>query len=138
MRARVEDMSAEETQRWLTQNGIDAQGVVATDMQGLMGFEMTALRIASDRWETITRAEIEQELNDAKVGNATLMVLKGKMIPIPAFGDLPATYLFKTREAGTGILQIVGFTEEPRGMILGFPTPRSERLRILTAPRSNG
>jgi hypothetical protein len=34
--------------------------------------------------------------------------------------NAPAVWLFKTREGGTGILQITGFTENPRGVKLRY------------------
>jgi len=35
-------------------------------------------------------------------------------------GELPATYIFKTREGGIGILQITGFNDEPRGVKIRY------------------
>ena len=39
---------------------------------------------------------------------------------LPNRQAIPATFLFKTREGGRGVLQVVGFTEDLRGMKLRY------------------
>ena len=43
-------------------------------------------------------------------------------------GELPATYAFKTREGGMGILQIVGFTGKPKGVKIRYKMVQSAAL----------
>jgi hypothetical protein len=35
-------------------------------------------------------------------------------------GELPVTFAFKTRQGGMGLLQITGFTENPRGVKIRY------------------
>jgi hypothetical protein len=74
---------------------------------------MTVNEIAGDRWDTITAAEIEKELKKSRAqsGDPIMMAKKGK----PG-----ATYVFKTREGGLGILQLTDFTESPRSVKIRY------------------
>jgi predicted Ser/Thr protein kinase len=59
-------------------------------------------------------------------------------------GELPSTYLFKTREGGRGILQITGFTENPPAVKIRYklvlaqasPVPISSGRMLLPADRT--
>jgi hypothetical protein len=44
----------------------------------------------------------------------------GSPVEMSGKGELPATYLFKTREGGMGVLQIVGFTNNPSGVKIRY------------------
>src|SRR5690606_19090232 len=82
-------------------------------IRGLVGFQMKATPIASARWETISVAEVEADpsLREASAGSHIFLSAKE---------DLPETFLFETREGGRGVLQIVGFSEEPRGVKIRY------------------
>jgi hypothetical protein len=43
---------------------------------------------------------------------------------ISGVGDLPKTYIVKTREGGMGLLQITGFTDNPRGVNIRYKLVR--------------
>ncbi len=99
--------------RWVRENGIDAMGETSTSVHGLVGIEMVAFPFASPRWDSVTA---EQLIGDQTLGAAQ----PNSLVPISAKGDLPATYIFKTREGGTGILQIVGFSSDPHGVKIRY------------------
>jgi hypothetical protein len=40
----------------------------------------------------------------------------GTPVALSAQGKLPATYVFRTREGGRGLLQITGFADRPPGL----------------------
>ena len=42
--------------------------------------------------------------------------------------NVPATWLFKTREGGMGVLQVAGFTEKPRGVKLRYKLVQTNAL----------
>jgi hypothetical protein len=44
----------------------------------------------------------------------------GSPVFLTAKGELPETWLFRTREGGVGLLQITGFTENPRGLRIRY------------------
>ena len=83
--------------------GVDALGMLGPAVRGLGGFDMVAMAVENDRWD-ISVAELKATLAMGKPGTPQMI---GK-------GALPATYLFKTREGGIGVLQIVGFAREAK------------------------
>lgn len=98
---------------WVRSNGIDAIGETSVSIRGLVGVEMIVRPVAGPLWESLApQAALEND------------VLKHGTPGMPAFlsakGELPETYLFKTREGAVGLLQITGFTEKPRGVKLRY------------------
>ena len=87
-------------------NGIDAVAMTrkSGDIQGLIGFDMQVVPVPEDNWDNITSASFASQLRS--VQPLPEMFLRGET----------ATFLFKTRERGTGILQITGFTDNPRAV----------------------
>jgi serine/threonine protein kinase len=57
---------------------------------------------------------------DWVAGNAERITHLFEHGSLSGVGNLPRTYLFKTREGGKGLLQITGFTENPRGMKIRY------------------
>jgi hypothetical protein len=103
----TETRSDEVFSRWITENRIDAMGETRTSSPGLYGFEMEAIPIAAETWETISPKGLADALSIAKSGIRTVMSAKGK---------LPLTYTFKTREGGMGVVQILQmqYKKKPR------------------------
>ena len=99
--------------RWIRENGIDARGNTSPSLHGLEGFDMAILPFASERWDGVTAQNIPAEELLSKAQPSTIDRMTGK-------GDLPVTYLFRTREGGMGILQIVGFAEDPKGVKIRY------------------
>lgn len=97
--------SEEALSRWIAENHIDAVGETGTSGPGIYGFEMAVIPIANERWETISPKELEGELSIAKAGTPVLMSAKG---------DLPVAYIFKTREGGMGIVQIMEMQDKKK------------------------
>ncbi len=98
---------------WVRQNHIDALGETSTGVQGLIGFDMVVRPVAPELWESATVGTVlnRKLLPDGPPGNPA---------PMPGKGELPVTYLLKTRERGRGILQIVGFPDDPRGVRIRY------------------
>ncbi|MHC4111671.1 MAG: tetratricopeptide repeat protein [Planctomycetota bacterium] len=94
----VEIPSEEQFLRWCAENRIDAMGETRTSGPGLYGFDMTVIPIAAETWETISPKGLADDLAVAKGGTPAVMSAAGK---------LPVTYIFKTREGGMGIVQIL-------------------------------
>jgi serine/threonine protein kinase/Flp pilus assembly protein TadD len=95
----------ESLEEWMKDTGVDAVGMSSQETLGLGGFDMIAIPADKAQWE-ISTEELQKTLSQGKPGMAQM---SGK-------GELPATYLFKTREGGLGVLQIVGFSENPAGV----------------------
>jgi hypothetical protein len=83
----------------------------------LVGFDLIAVPVASNEWD-MAPARLDYYLAAAKAGTPVTMSAKG---------DLSATYVIRTREGGRGLLQIVGVTDNPRGV----------KIRYKLAQRSN-
>ncbi|MCW5555760.1 MAG: serine/threonine protein kinase [Verrucomicrobiae bacterium] len=98
--------SPEETQRWVKQKGIDAAGDASPAISGLVGFDMVAVPVPRNEWD-MTSARLDYYLATAKPSTPAIMFPKG---------DMSASYVIQTREGGRGLLQIVGFTQDPNSV----------------------
>lgn len=90
---------------WAVQHGADALGVTSAGVRGLVGFDMIVIPIDEARWDNITPAAVQSQLAFGKPG--TPAVMSGK-------GNLPASFLFQTREGGKGVLQILSVSDDPK------------------------
>jgi len=110
-------------QRWIQESGTDAFAGTGPDVRGLVCFDMVAFPISAESWATTNPRSFIEALGRAKAGSPVFV--SGK-------GELPATYLFRTRERGMGILQITGFTEEPKGVKIRYKMVQPVRHAWLT------
>lgn len=100
-----------ERMAWAVKNGVDAFCETVEEVQGLVGLNMIVVPLNKERWNSITPDAILSQLEVGMPG--TPAVMSGR-------GDLPATFLFQTREGGKGVLQIVGFQEESKGVKIRY------------------
>ncbi len=115
---RPESASADRDGRaWVASNRIDAVGVWLHAGNGLKGYGLFAVRQPARAWDQITPAEVQSELRRAKAETNGSSATVASMI---APGNLPATFLFRTREGGSGLLQITGFTDRPAGVTIRY------------------
>jgi prepilin-type processing-associated H-X9-DG protein len=108
----TEIRSEEALLRWIAENRIDAMGETKPSGPGLYGFDMAAIPIAAEAWKTISPKGLADDLSIAKGGTPAFM---------SAVGKLPVTYIFKTREGGMGVVQILEMQ--------GNKKPRHFRIR---------
>lgn len=98
-------------------NGIDALCVVP-QAGGLVGLDMKVLPVPPQAWnETTTR--ILGQLRRSPRRETVLINTEDSM---------PPTWLFQTREGSIGILQITGFTENPRGVKIRYKLVRESNI----------
>jgi len=109
--AAIDSRDGKAGMEWIEKAGIDALCETNVDVRGLACFDMIAIPVRSERWDAIKPEGLQKSLGWGKIGSPVFM--SGK-------GELPTTYIFKTREGGMGILQIVGFTEDPRGVSIRY------------------
>jgi hypothetical protein len=108
----------EQVLAWVRENGVDLVGETnRPGIRGFMAYGMMVLGVSDRAWED--PAELPGPL--AASGPANLTTVRGE-------GQLPVTYMFRTREGATGVLQIVGFTEDPPGARIRY------KLRSGTQP----
>ena len=103
----------------MREQGLDAWCVDPTQ---LAPAEMRLKRLAKESWDKTTPEQLVQEVQSISAYD-----------PPPSFMSVPTngptTYGFQTRESAVGLLQILGFTENPRGvkirykLVRGAPMP---------------
>jgi|GEM_PF-2593389 len=77
----------------------------------IMAVDMKILPFDAAAWDNLSSKDLTVRIRDA----AELQL--NDFSPLP---NLPATYGFKTRESGMGLLQITGFTDHPRGVRIRY------------------
>ena len=98
---------------WIRSSRVDAMAETSVSVQGLIGFDMVVQPVASELWDSVTAETIlTRDMLATGTGFAPA--------PMPGKGPLPVTYMFRTREGGLGILQIVGFAEDPKGVKIRY------------------
>jgi len=102
---------------WMSAEGIDALGVIP-GVDGLVGLDMKTIPMPSTGWDEITADSVSAQLEKTDIHES---------IPLNGMGDFPPTCLFQTREGGKGILQIRGFTENPRGVRIRYKLVQQAR-----------
>jgi beta-lactamase regulating signal transducer with metallopeptidase domain len=100
-------------EKWIIPNGIDAIGETRSSVRGLFGLDMVAIPIDGP-------ADKLPEISENRLSRQFVEAVPGRPVPISGKGELPATYLFQTREGSRGVLQIVGFEDEPRGVKIRY------------------
>lgn len=104
----------EDALAWTAKNGIDAGGGNQPEVRGLIGMDLVLNPEENTIWDNAAT-------NGALKHDAFKFGKPGNPVYLSAKGDLPATWTFKTREGGLGIVQILGFgDEEPRGVKIRY------------------
>jgi serine/threonine protein kinase/tetratricopeptide (TPR) repeat protein len=100
--------SAPAIYRWAQRQGLDA-GVGIINSNVLSGFDMVALPAPVQCWEELTPAQAVKRLESQSLDSFRIM-LHGHT------AKLPETCVFKTREGGIGILQVMEHLSDPPGL----------------------
>ncbi len=93
------------------QYGTNVVGTLDPTIRGLVGWELATVPESPAAWESLSADAVHRALSDVPLRNP--VILHGT-------GDLPATYLFKTRTGEEGIVQITGVTEKPPGIKIRY------------------
>jgi chromosome segregation ATPase len=88
---------------------------------------MQTVQVGPDNWENITPTQLAAQLRSVQPLRET--VLRGENM-------LPTTFLFKTREGGMGILQITGYTDNPRCVKIRYKLVQNEKNKTFASPNS--
>ncbi len=103
---------------WMQQNGFDA----AAGVGELQPLGVTIVELSSSDWDTLTPAALIQRLETN--GTFPSELKPGGDVPSPA------TFGFRTREGGTGLLQLVSFADPSIGATVRYKVVR----RAYTGP----
>jgi hypothetical protein len=109
------------THAWVRDHKLDVLAVVEHGQIAVLCHDMAVLPVKSERWEQATAADL--------VSDGMLAQMEpNKITAISLATDKTDTWIFRTREAGQGILQIMGQNADPRGV----------RIRYKLVTRSDG
>ncbi|MBN2291662.1 MAG: PEGA domain-containing protein [Pirellulales bacterium] len=100
-------------EKWIADTGIDAIGGTRKGIQGLVGIEMIVFPAENQFWDMLPAEKVTDNAVFARGKAGTPIYISGQ-------GKLPTTHIFKTREGGRGILQIVGFVDKPSGVKIRY------------------
>ncbi len=101
-------------QEWIRTNGLDVVVTInAKTLPALMGFDMIVAKAPTNGWDIVTPADVVQLWNFQQEAPRQEQV----------FGASPGqsdTFCFQTREGAKGVLQILGFAENPHGVKIRY------------------
>ncbi len=102
--------------QWRVKNGVDVAARLDGSNSGLVGVDMAAMRVGDVQWDAATPLGI--------TGAMSASMPEGHIGMIES-GYTPATFLFKTREGGMGILQITGLNPNLSGLDIRYKLVQS-------------
>ena len=111
-------------QAWIRSHGVDALGKMSPEVRGLVGFDMIIVPVVNRHWDSATR----------RLSAANPLLISGSPgfpVFLKAEEEPPQTYEFKTREGGFGVLQILGFAEDPKGVKIRYKLARPRQMVCL-------
>jgi hypothetical protein len=126
-----------EVRSWAAGKGVDATAkvVIANGKAiqcGLNAVHVMTSKVANEAGDKWTPAQVRDHPN--------LSLSVWRFIPATAElntdGKFPATWIFRTDEGGMGILQITGFTENPRGVTIRYKLVQAVTALPAPAPTS--
>ncbi|NQU10957.1 protein kinase, partial [bacterium] len=94
---------------WFRAQGIDLMCSARTDSgdSGVAAYDMRLAKVPSEQFDSISADSVAPTLRGVERTEAGLMSVRD---------GLPVTYVFETRHGLGGVLQIVGVTDDPRGV----------------------
>ncbi len=122
---------------WAKTEGVDAiANTSQREVRGLLGYGLTAVRLADEEWERPTEGKLGGEISKQRWNNSRFgglpddaqMVLTVNIVstdPQPS-----KTYGFRTSQGTQGLLQFLEYTDSPRGWV-------KIRYKLMQSPEKN-
>lgn len=107
----------EKYQAWLVENGVDVAARVHPTAGGLRCKDVAWTKVPQGQWDQMTAAEA------AKMAGTLVPMGWSTMKPGPVDADADwasSTFVFRTREGGVGLLQIVKFNQDPKTVSIRY------------------
>jgi hypothetical protein len=124
------DAGTDVQKRWMQTNGVDALCVVP-GVGGLVGLDMKTLSVPPPTWDEVSMKMLNQLVGSPRQETVSLT------LPLPTAYALQnakeaaaPTWLFQTREGAMGVLQITGFTDNPRGVKIRYKLVQTPSLNL--------
>ena len=109
-------VSPRQLERWMADSGMDLLGgVVSSGARGLSAFAAVVVPLPRGEWDAPAERVLALLATNTPLPRTDLTRRDG----------LPSTYVFKTREGGMGVLEIVGFTDSPSGVQIRYKPVRT-------------
>jgi tetratricopeptide (TPR) repeat protein len=130
----VDPFNVEQFYDWRQKSGADVTAQIVDDsdfptnfpvqlkseFRGLVGLNTVLLPVDKAAWDSMSSEAVVAAVVPVKP-DTTHWTMATTLT-----NGLPATHLFKTSEGGMGILQITGFTDNPRGVKLRYKLVQNE------------
>ena len=102
-----------ETHSWIRANQLDAIGVIEHGQIAVLCFDTVVMPAVGNDWATVTAQNLVTNWNLAQLE-------PNKITGISPMTDKTDTWLFRTREGGRGLLQILGQSNDPLGVKIRY------------------
>jgi len=102
-----------ETHAWIRTNKMDVLGVVEKGQIAVLCCDMAVVPAASNSWDVVTP---QQVVTNWGLGQQE----PNKITPISTVTEKTDTFLFRTREGGLGVLQILGRATSPTAVKIRY------------------
>ena len=112
------EIADEAVAAWRAKSGAEVAANLSEGFCKLIGFDMIALPVTDDQWDRIAPSDLAVLLSVSKPSSPAVMSSKDAS---------PATYAFKTREGGKGVLQLTGLSDHPRGVKIRYKLVQSSK-----------
>jgi hypothetical protein len=89
----------------------------------LHGYDLLALPAEDGEWDTLTAADVFNSWPLSEIASETQTILHSTP-------EQSATWLFRTREGGKGLLRIIGRSEDPPGVRIRYKLVRVSAAEI--------
>jgi hypothetical protein len=109
-----------ETHAWIRSNRVDVLGVVEHGQIAVLCMDVAVVPAASNGWDKVTAQNVTTNWSLAQTE-------PNKITAISPITDKTDTWLFRTREGGQGILQILGRNNQPPGVRIRYRLVRTSR-----------
>ena len=104
---------------WIKENGIDVMGETAGSVHGLVGFNIYAIHVDNYFWD-VDKFQITDRL----------LASMDEIILLSVDNVLPVTYLINTSEHTMGVLQILGYAENPKGIKIRYKLLQKTDVKV--------
>lgn len=82
----------------------------------LLAFDLITTFVARESWELLPPGQVNSQVEQFHFTPNASSVATDTMRE----NELPKTFIFKTAKGSMGILQVIGFTENPRGVKIRY------------------
>lgn len=125
-----EEMDDRQRMQWMEENGVDVVAEISAHDRGLVGFGMATRMMPPHVWDEIGPLEVQVEMaqtQSAREGTAPMFFEGRKYKPV---------FLFRTRESGLGILQILDADDEQQHVEFRYKMVGPDRRFAVAMARS--